>query len=35
MEPQGLGGMGSWSMRPPGKSGLAFDHILSRLYGKL
>ena len=38
MQPQGLGGiggMGSGSIRPPGKSGLTFDHILSRLQGKL
>jgi hypothetical protein len=35
MQPQ-LGGMGG-SMRPPGssKSGLTFDHILSRLQGEL
>ncbi|KAJ7625406.1 hypothetical protein B0H17DRAFT_907641, partial [Mycena rosella] len=30
----GMGGMGG-SMRPPGKSGLTFDHILSRLQGEL
>ena len=30
---QGLGGMGG--MRPPGKSGLSFDVILSRLQGEL
>jgi hypothetical protein len=38
MQPQGLGGMGSMgsrSVRPPGKSGLTFDHILSRLQGEL
>lgn len=37
MQPQGLGGMGGMggSMRPPGKSGLTFDHILSRLQGEL
>jgi hypothetical protein len=29
-----MGSMGS-SLRPPGKSGLAFDHILSRLQGEL
>ncbi|KAG2033892.1 hypothetical protein BDR03DRAFT_648955 [Suillus americanus] len=29
-----LGGMGG-SMRPPGKNGLTFDHILSRLQGEL
>ena len=29
-----MGGMGG-SMRPPGKSGLTFDHILSRLQGEL
>ncbi|KAJ7208063.1 hypothetical protein GGX14DRAFT_455387 [Mycena pura] len=35
--PQGLNGMGGMggSMRPPGKSGLTFDHILSRLQGEL
>ncbi|KAL0958532.1 hypothetical protein HGRIS_000673 [Hohenbuehelia grisea] len=33
----GIAGMGSLggSMRPPGKSGLTFDHILSRLQGEL
>ncbi|KAJ7186717.1 hypothetical protein C8R46DRAFT_1057823 [Mycena filopes] len=30
----GMGGMGG-GMRPPGKSGLTFDHILSRLQGEL
>lgn len=30
----GMGGMGG-STRPPGKSGLTFDHILSRLQGEL
>jgi len=30
----GMGGMGG-SMRPPGKSGLTFDHVLSRLQGEL
>ncbi|KAF7326400.1 Glycosyltransferase family 69 protein [Mycena venus] len=30
----GMGGMGA-SMRAPGKSGLTFDHILSRLQGEL
>ena len=38
MQPQGLGGMGgigSGSVRPPGKSGLTFDLILSRLQGEL
>jgi len=37
MQPQGLvdtGGMGG-SMCPPGKSGLTFNHILSRLQGEL
>ena len=29
-----MGGMGG-SMRPPGKSGLTFEHILSRLQGEL
>lgn len=29
-----LGGMGG-SMRPPGKNGLSFDHILNRLQGEL
>ena len=33
MQPQGLVGMGG-SAHPPGKSGLTFDHILSRLQGK-
>ena len=33
MQPQGFVGMSS--MRPPGKSGLTFDHILSRLQGEL
>jgi hypothetical protein len=31
----GIGGMGSRSVRPPGKSELTFDHILSRLQGEL
>jgi hypothetical protein len=31
----GMGGMGSANVRPPGKSGLTFDHILSRLQGEL
>lgn len=37
MQPQGLVGMGGMggSMRQPGKSGLTFDHILSRLQGEL
>jgi len=38
MQPQGLGGMGgmgSRKVRAPGKSGLAFDHILSRSQGEL
>jgi hypothetical protein len=37
LQSQVLGGMGSMggSMRPPGKSGLSFDHILSRLQGEL
>ncbi|GLB42942.1 putative cell cycle arrest in response to pheromone-related protein [Lyophyllum shimeji] len=37
MTQQGLAGMGGMggSMRPPGKSGLTFDHILSRLQGEL
>ncbi|KAH7921658.1 hypothetical protein BV22DRAFT_1132085 [Leucogyrophana mollusca] len=37
LQSQGLGGMGGMggSMRPPGKSGLSFDHILSRLQGEL
>ncbi|CCM06360.1 uncharacterized protein FIBRA_08617 [Fibroporia radiculosa] len=30
----GMGGMGG-NVRPPGKSGLTFDHILSRLQGEL
>ncbi|KAF5349358.1 hypothetical protein D9758_011785 [Tetrapyrgos nigripes] len=30
----GMGGMGG-SMRPPGKSGLTFDHIINRLQGEL
>ncbi|RDB28011.1 hypothetical protein Hypma_002244 [Hypsizygus marmoreus] len=30
----GMGGMGG-GMRPPGKSGLTFEHILSRLQGEL
>ncbi|KXN86843.1 hypothetical protein AN958_09579 [Leucoagaricus sp. SymC.cos] len=30
----GIGGMGG-SMRPPGKSGLTFEHILNRLQGEL
>ena len=37
LQPQGLlgtGGMGR-NMRAPGKSGLTFDHILSRLQGEL
>ncbi|KAI0077601.1 hypothetical protein K474DRAFT_1661536 [Panus rudis PR-1116 ss-1] len=35
MQPNlGLGGMGG-SARPPGKSGLTFDHILNRLQGEL
>ncbi|KAJ3853338.1 hypothetical protein EV368DRAFT_39120 [Lentinula lateritia] len=36
MSQQGIsmGGMGG-SMRPPGKSGLTFDHILNRLQGEL
>lgn len=29
-----MGGMGG-GMRPPGKSGLTFEHILSRLQGEL
>jgi hypothetical protein len=33
---QGLGGMGGMgSLRPPGKSGLTFDHILSKLQGEI
>ncbi|KAH7909272.1 hypothetical protein BJ138DRAFT_1155658 [Hygrophoropsis aurantiaca] len=37
LQSQGLGGMGGMggSTRPPGKSGLTFDHILSRLQGEL
>ena len=38
MQPPGLGEMGSMgsrSVRPPGKSGLTFDHILSQLRGEL
>jgi hypothetical protein len=38
MQPQGLGGMGGMgnrNVRPPGKSGLVFDHILSWLQGEL
>jgi hypothetical protein len=35
MQAQGLGGMGGGGVRPPGKSGLTFDHILSRLQGEL
>ncbi|EIN08947.1 hypothetical protein PUNSTDRAFT_52392 [Punctularia strigosozonata HHB-11173 SS5] len=31
---QGMGGLGG-SMRPPGKSGLTFEHILNRLQGEL
>ena len=30
-----MGWMGSANVRPPGKSGLTFDHILSRLQGEL
>jgi hypothetical protein len=30
-----MGGMGAGSVRAPGKSGLTFDHILSRLQGEL
>ena len=35
--PQGLVGMGGMggNVRPPGKSGLSFDHILTRLQGEL
>jgi hypothetical protein len=29
-----MGGMGA-NLRPPGKSGLTFDHILSRLQGEI
>jgi hypothetical protein len=38
MQAQGLGGMGgvgSVNVRVPGKSGLTFDQILSRLQGEL
>lgn len=37
MQPQGLVGMGGLGggARQPGKSGLTFDHILSRLQGEL
>lgn len=37
MQPQGLVGMGGMGggARPPGKGGLTFDHILSRLQGEL
>ena len=37
MQPQGLVGMGGMggNARAPGKSGLTFDHILSRLQGEL
>ena len=37
LQPQGLVGMGGMggNVRPPGKSGLTFDHILSRLQGEL
>jgi hypothetical protein len=38
MQPQGfsgIGGMGGGSVRHPGKGGLTFDHILSRLQGEL
>lgn len=37
MQPQGLVGMGGMggNVRQPGKSGLTFDHILSRLQGEL
>lgn len=37
LQSQALGGMGGMggSMRPPGKSGLSFDHILTRLQGEL
>ena len=34
MQPRGLGGIAG-SMRPPGKSGLTFDHTLSCLQGEL
>jgi len=33
--PGGMGGMGSRNVRPVGKSGLTFDHILSQLQGEL
>lgn len=37
LQAQGLGGMGGMGggMRAPGKSGLTFDHIISRLQGEL
>lgn len=37
LQSQALGGMGGMggSMRPPGKSGLSFDHILTRLQSEL
>ncbi|KAI8986822.1 hypothetical protein BD414DRAFT_515051 [Trametes punicea] len=37
LQPQGLVGMGGMggNVRVPGKSGLTFDHILSRLHGEL
>ena len=37
LQPQGLVGMGGMggNVRVPGKSGLTFDHILSRLQGEL
>jgi hypothetical protein len=38
MQPRGLGeidSMRSRSVRPSGKSGLTFDHILSQLRGEL
>jgi hypothetical protein len=35
VQPQGLSGMGGGIGHPPGKSGLTFDHILSRLQGEL
>lgn len=37
LQSQSVGNMGSMgaNMRPPGKSGLSFDHILSRLQGEL
>jgi hypothetical protein len=35
MQAQGLGSMGGGSVRPPGKSGLTFDHMLRRLQGEL